>query len=162
MIIDFLLGVLTRNWKTALIATAIASCLGLLWFQASRLDAAKKELAQIEATAKAAQQQTEANLETIRQAVPLMVDAAQTNAVRNYLARHRATQPNNAGCNVSVGLRPEGSDGAPASTSEPAHPSGECVAPDPEFIKACARDAGRLMLWIELCKLNPLTCQVVE
>jgi hypothetical protein len=158
----YFVSLLMSEWKKFLIATVILSLVAFSWLQTNRLKSAQETLAQIKATAQAAQNQTEKNLETIRQAVPLMVDAASKNAVSNY--RKRYSNLPATGCVLAVpgGVRPEGGDSAPASTSELAHPSGERMALDPEFIQACARDAGRLMLWIELCKLNPLTCQVVE
>ena len=91
-----------------------------------------------------------------------MVEAASTNAVRNYIARRGADRRPVPDRPASNGVRPQGGDSAAPSASEPANPSGECVAPDPEFIQACARDAGRLQLWIELCKMNPLTCEARE
>jgi hypothetical protein len=161
--ISVFLGAMRIWWPQLLIGTVIASLAAFSWLQTSRLKSAQETLAQIEATANAAQEQTNANLKRIQEAVPLMVDQAQTNAVRNYLARHRPPMPDPAGCNVSVGLRPQGGDGQAPSAPDTDDTSGERLPlMDAEFIKACARDAGRLMLWIELCKLNPLTCQVVE
>jgi hypothetical protein len=158
----FFVSLLMRNWMLVCVATATLSLATFSWLQTSRLKSAQETLAEIQRVATEAQTQTEANLETIRQAVPLMVDAASKNAVSNYRKRYSNLPATGCVPAVPSGVRPEGGDSAPPSAGGPANPSGECVAPDPEFIKACARDAGRLMLWIELCKLNPLTCQVVE
>ena len=158
----FFVNLLMSEWKSCLIGTVIALLAGSLWFQTNRLDAAKKELAEIQRVANEAQQQTEANLETIRSKIPVMVEQAQSNAISNYRKRYSNLPATGCVPAVPSGVRPEGGDGQAASATVADEPTGESLAPDPEFIKACARDAGRLMLWQDLCKLNDKLCEVVE
>jgi hypothetical protein len=159
---DFFVSLLLKNWRLVLLGTVIASLAAFSWLQTSRLKSALEELSLIEVTANAAQAQTEANLETIQRAVPIMVEQAQTNAVRNYMDRHRSNKPDHVVCPVATGLRIPGGSGQVASATVTYEPTGELVAPDPEFIRACARDAGRLQLWQQLCTLNTQLCEVVK
>jgi hypothetical protein len=159
---DFFVSLLLKNWKLVLLGTVISCLVGLLALQTTRLDSAKAELAEIQRVANEAQTQTEANLETIQRAVPIMVEQAQTNAVRNYMDRHRSNKPDHVVCPVATGLRIPGGSGQVASATVTYEPTGELVAPDPEFIRACARDAGRLQLWQQLCTLNTQLCEVVK
>jgi hypothetical protein len=140
--------------------TLIILLVGSLWWQTSRLNSAKDQLAEIQRVADEATQQSEANYETIRRAVPAMVEIAQENAVRNYARRYGARKPNPADCPVPAGVQHQSCDSQAPSATVADDACGEPVAPDPEFIQACARDAGRLDLWIATCRNNPLLCEV--
>jgi len=156
----YFVELLMKNWKLVCVGILIASCLAFSWLQTSRLNSAKEQLAEIQRVSDEATQQSEANYETIRRAVPAMVEIAQENAVRNYARRYGARKPNPADCPVPAGVQHQSCDSQAPSATVADDACGEPVAPDPEFIQACARDAGRLDLWIATCRNNPLLCEV--
>ncbi len=147
-------------WKIALLVTVIA-CLTLFGtVQSWRLERAQAQLSQSKQAAKDAQEQRDATIEKLRESIPVMVEQAAKNALTNFRARYGS---GNAAC----GLRADsvlpafggGQDAGPARTGEA---GGEHLAVDADFIEACARDAGRLNLWIEACRANPMICEIKE
>jgi hypothetical protein len=158
---NFFVELLMRNWKTVLIATVIASCLGFSWLQTTRLNSAKAELAEIQRVSDEATQQTEANLETIRQAIPAMVETAQRNAVANFTARYGIPSNRCVACPVANGMRQNG-DGQAASAARVDATSTDAVVSGAnlEFVQQCAETTALYNAWRELCRTNTLTCEV--
>ena len=158
----YFVELLMKNWKIALIAMAIASCLAFSWLQTTRLNAAKAELAEIQSVADAAQTQTEANLEHLQKVIPLMVDQAKEGAVRAYCNRHPSRCRNHIDRPAPVGLRPQGCDGqAPSTINFDA--AGTDPIPfglDTELIEQCAHTTALYNAWREVCARNPALCEV--
>jgi hypothetical protein len=157
---DFFVGLLLKNWKLVLLGTALSAALLAVKTLIHQRDTVRAELAEIQRVATEAKEQAEKNLETIQRAVPVMVAQVKQYAERNYCDRYpdRCVHPK---CSpVSVGLRLPNSGGQVASPTIAYEPAGERLAPDAEFIEACARDAGRLQLWQQLCRLDTQLCEV--
>jgi hypothetical protein len=157
--------VILGNWKLILIGMAIALAT-VLWMRLATVtaqrDLAENNLNEYRRLSNEAMKTEVANNDqandSIRAAIPLLVESAKTEAYKNYLAK---LGRGNAACGIRAdGLRDVRTSGGshPYDGAESADgPSGERLV-----IEACARDAGRLDLWIERCKLSPKLCQVEE
>ena len=144
--ITLILTLLKEHWQGAVLALVIAFAA----VQSMRLDSTKKDLAILEAKVEVAnkvaaeyQETTEKNLDTLQQAIPVMVTQASNNAVANYKKRYG---------NIACGIR---TNGLLPSANPTDHPESSDVTSG-EFISACARDAARLNLWVEWATLNQL------
>jgi hypothetical protein len=159
----FFANLLMGNWRIVLIGTVIASLAGFSWLQTTRLKSAHAELAEIRSVAEAAQNQTEANLETIRSAIPVMVEQAREGAVRSYCNRHPTYCTSNAGSYVPPRVWTDGCSQTPSASGVDA-PSTYTVptGPDQEFIRECAETTALYNAWRELCLLNDKLCEVKE
>ena len=160
------LTTIRNNWRLILAGLAsllILSLYGWGSHHARRADQAVWNLSEYKRLADVAMKTEKDNNERandeIRQAIPRMVEQAEKNAYANYLARFGR---GNAACGVgprSV-LPTAGTGGTDDRAERPDAASGEQLAPEREFVEACARDAGRLNLWIKRCELSPNICKV--
>jgi hypothetical protein len=163
---DFFVSLLLKNWKLVLLGTVISCLVGLLALQTTRLDSAKAELSEIQRVANEAQTQTEANLETIRNAIPVMVSQAQAGAVRNYCARHPDRCRPAVANPVPERVRPDSGSEATSSSGVDetctypifARPTDELK----DLIRECAATTALYNAWRELCTLNTQLCEVVK
>jgi hypothetical protein len=145
------------NWKLGLLILATA-CAGIqtLRLQAAtaQRDLAVQNLANYKQAAETAATTAKAisdkAIKETNDAIPKLVEAAKSNAYKNYLAKYGM---GNAACGISTRL-PTGDpvhNGEAGSTSQPDAASGEQL-----FAEACARDAGRLDLWVKWATDNEL------
>ena len=149
--ITLILTLLKEHWQGAVLALVIAFAA----VQSMRLKSTQKDLAGLQAKVEVAnkiaeeyQETTEKNLDTLQQAIPVMVTQASNNAVANYKKRYG---------NIACGVRTNGllpSSGT--TTANPTNRPESSDVPSGEFISACARDAARLNLWVEWATLNQL------
>jgi hypothetical protein len=154
---NFLKLILTE-WKLTLLAMVIASS-AALWMRlqtvTAQRDLAQSDLANYKAVAEAAATTAKTNsdnaIKEINDAIPKLVETAKSNAYKNYLAKH-GTGNSVRGSGTDC-VRPADPirDGEAGSASETNEASGEQLV-----IEACARDAGRLDLWIEWAEMNQL------
>jgi hypothetical protein len=149
---------LLTYWRLVLIASLGFAL--MLMTAAWQTATAQKELAEsdlrnyrhlAEVAAITAKGQSDRALKETRDAIPILLEAAKTNAYKNYLAKYGR---GNAACGIRTdGLRPASPvhNSEAGSTSKPDETSGERLV-----IEACARDAGRLDLWIKWATDNQL------
>lgn len=144
------------QWK--LVLTVSTLCALLLMTSAWRTATAQRDLAiadlasykqAAEAAATAAKDQSDRAVKEIKHDYDVQKAAIKKNAWANYQKRVGATT---CGAGVSgVPMQPGGGSAETGSTEGANAPSGEQL-----FVEACARDAGRLDLWIQWATLNNL------
>jgi hypothetical protein len=152
------LTLILRNWKLCLLVSAIVFA-GIQTLRL-RAETAKKELAiqdlanyklAAEIAATTAKTNSDAAIAEVKSEIPKLLEQAKTNAYQNYLAKYGR---GNAACGIRLdGLRPAN----PVHNSE----AGSTGSVDEAFgerlvIEACARDAGRLDLWVKWATENEL------
>jgi hypothetical protein len=154
---------LLSNWRLVLIASLGFAL--MLMTTAWQTATAQKELAEsdlrnykhlAEVAATTAKSLSDHALKETRDAIPLLLEQAKTNAYKNYLARHGA---GNAACGIRLdGLRPaspvqNGQAGSAAQPDELQQP--ESVSLESTIVN-CAIDAGYLEQWKRWATLNEL------
>lgn len=151
------MGVLVY-WRAIAVAIIIASAAAFCALWRHEVDAYATYRAQVAAAAEVAQQEAEATrarhdqaTREISDAWTQAVPAIEAHAVDRYRAAHPGgvQQPTCGGLLPTVAQNAQGIAGA---GREPLPDRGSSCEPDAGFIRACARDAGRLELcraWIE-------------
>lgn len=144
---------LLANWRTVL-AIGLFAIYSAFIFNLGGLSpkaklAALRAAGESQAAAVKVESQRQAdNLERAKNGLTAAIKQAGDNAVDNYRRRH----PQRV-CDT------DGSSAVPreASGDSPDAPPGrEYLATDTEFVQACARDAGRLNVWIAWATANQL------
>lgn len=114
-----MIAVCLANWRLLLIGTLAT----LTVIQTARLDATKADLRTLEAQQESARQETtkaqaqsDATIERLRTAIPVMVDQAQINALANFQKRRGNDRSAGADCVPAHGLLRADSGAAAAQT----------------------------------------------
>jgi len=151
-----LIGWAISNWKLVLIGLLLCGwTLTYALLQSVKLELVEKT-AVIDSIKREAQEQAERNKQANKEIVdeiPRMVEQAEANAYANYLKKFGR---GNAACGIrAVSVLPAGSYPAATGSAErtDAAPE-EPVAPEREFVEACAYDAGTVMLWQQWATRN--------
>lgn len=151
--ITAILNLITGYWKPLLVAALMA----LLMVQSQRLTIARATVLELNTRISAAnqiaqsyQEETERNLDTLRTALPRMVEIAQANAVINYKAKFGNRLI--ASCTGPSGVLPSGNQAG----IDPADSSQGIDGISEEFILDCAHDTALLVGWQAWAKLNHL------
>lgn len=153
----FLLDLILKNWKLAFGASVLAAVLLGVTILKHQRDSAREELRILRNAVVAAKkvsdeykELTDANLNTLRTSIPLMVEQVKKDAFTNF----RRKYPNaGAGCSGPLRL-PNVSIGAP--TFDPAGSTESLDGCPQEFILNAATDAALLAEWQRWARLNRL------
>jgi hypothetical protein len=129
--------------------------LGCIGLQTWRLDSAQKDLATLKSSASIYQEQTDKNLEVLRESIPVMVDKARQNAVNAYRNRYPDIDCSVLSGHTSNGLLPSSPSQTSGSTGAN-ETSVKQLACSSEFIANCAADAQTVIEWQRWSKLNGL------
>ena len=151
------------NWRLLLIGTLA----GLVMIQTARLDATKADLRTLEAQQDIARQQTEKaqdqsdhTIDTLRTAIPRMVDQAQINAVANYRARYGLPGRACPDRDAALGLLPAAGD--PAAVQAGGAQGADATEPDRvadpalELARQCGETTALYNAWRRWATDNPL------
>ena len=141
-----------RNWQLLAIAL-LAAALGVSMLHGRAVTAERDaKIAEIDSMRREAQtykENSEQIAKEISDAIPRMVEQAKSDAWKNYKVKYGMG-------NATCGIRADGLL-LPAGTGETNRPEGTDVPSGERLvIESCARDAGRLNLWIEWAKMNQL------
>ena len=148
-----LVTLILDNWRLILLAMVIAS-IGTLYgwgsYHRNRANDMEIQLEELKRLAREYEQRSDQIAKEIGDAIPRVVEQAEANAYKNYLAKYGR---GNAACGIGAVRLPT------------QHGSGEAVSaertddPSREFVVACATDAGRLKLWQDWAIANDLPVQ---
>lgn len=153
-----------KYWMQSLLILVFAAGSAWVMSMKSERDDLRAEIARRDQIAAEANTQAENNLEHIRTQIPVMVEQAQANAVENYRARYGNRGRTCPDPVVIHGMQPQAwSDGqAQGASGTDARSANTMADPAIEFAQQCAATTALYNAWRELCRSNPLTCEVKE